>query len=215
MTRRATFKGRVMRCTRVGATGAPVGGATGAAVSSGFIRVQSQAQLLEGEDWRQRLPDGTYNVDAEDLTQIERFNLVIDFCQVDTALWELIGAALPRLAAGVHVGHEILYRQTVPHYFALEVWARTTTAGTWAWQLWPFVTNGVTVGHVVENAGHTFTVNARAGTHRGGWGVGPYAVADYGSGPSALGSPVTGLFVEELTTVAPPSDVPGYVAVAL
>lgn len=219
-----SIKGLVARATRLDACGVPLTGATDSVVTDGFITIGLTAQIEQPDEITQRNAAGALCIDVVPAPFLRRYDLAIDFCQVDPALFELIAdTTLVTNPDGDAVGMAV---DDLPktQKFGLEVWTEVPGdaceggAQTWVYWLLPFVANGRLGDMTIENGAATFPVAAN--TQRGSrWGRGPYIVV-----PTAAGNATPGILpaaqaitnrqhlYQRLTTVAPPEAACGYVA---
>lgn len=121
-----------MRIVRVDTCGIPVTG-TGSlvVVTKGFVQVQNEPQYEDGEEFFERTADGTPCVNQKDDPVLKRFQLTIDFCEVNTTAFAYIASAreLTVNAAGV-TGQGFAFAEGQPtNRYSLEVWQKVAGSG--------------------------------------------------------------------------------------
>jgi hypothetical protein len=224
----SSIQGLVMRATRLDVQGKWVTSATGAACSKGFISVQMNANIEEGEEFKVKNAAGVLCISEKGCPSLNFLELTIEFCNVDPELFELItGTRLLVDYAGAGVGFTQGKTIRCEGGFALEVWTRVaggSVAGSgYVYFLLPQVVNAIIAPGNIENGPMTFTLtgNSKANPN---WGLGPWnVVAQTGSTPPTYtaGKLLTpGVLADEhmymrLTEIAPPAcDVGGYQTVS-
>lgn len=207
-----SVKGLVARVTRLTAVGLPVTGATGGAITKGFVKVDSKRVNEDGQEFIVKNANGDLCINERDEDRLKRLEVQIDFCKVDPALFELATAARLLVDASTptprNVGFAIGETDPENANFALEVWAKNPAPGAgeppYVYWLWPWIRSGRFSDATIENGAATFPV---FGFTKGNpnWGVGPY-------GDDVLVDPIQA--DEHLailaTDVIPPTAVCGY-----
>ncbi len=213
-----------IRATLLDSCGRPVEGPASTVVSSGVVTVNAETEKEDGDELIQKDGQGRLCINKRSDDQFKRANLTIVFCQVDPALFSMLtGQGIEVDYQGDAVGYSWAEGVAASH-FALEAWIgvgdEDCAAGDlpYGYMVWPHVTNGYASGMELGNTAITFELTAwtKAGS---GWGVGPYDVLNDGESPgipAPLPSP-TGAkhFRQFLTTLAPPADTCGAIALAI
>lgn len=208
-----------MRVTRLNSLGQWVTGATGSAVSKGFIKIDLKDNIDAGQEFKVKNASGEQCINQKDRDILNWIDVSIDWCKVDPELTELVtGSRILTGRSGETVGFTKANVSVVPQ-FALEVWSKIagTAQGSYQYMYWlmPFLTNGWFGDITLEDGAATFNMKANT-QDNANWGLGPYNVigVDVNNTPGKLTQAV--LAGEHLywrsTEVAPPSDVCGYVA---
>ena len=218
-----------MRLTKLDACGVPVVGPKSTLVTSGIVKIGLSAEIEDGEETTKKNGNGDICVQHKDPDQLKYIKPEIEFCGVDPEAWSLItGQPLVLDASGTPnpVGIK-LGSQPIETNFALEVWTDIPGAACgggakpFGYFLLPFVGSGRLGDFDLEVAVANFTVSAQ--TKGGaGWGSGPYDVvlhAPVGGDPAEAGELLEALTDKDhilimKTTVAPPADTAGAVALA-
>jgi|SRR5262245_11013699 len=224
----ASIKGLSMRATRVDGCGAVIPGANASVVSCGFISIGVSANIEDGEEFTQKLANGTLCVSEKDCSILKFLELEIALCEVDPELYELMTGnriVTDGGAPGESIGFTLSEDLRCEGGVALEVWTRVAgtggceggTAYQWLYWLFPNVVGGVISGDLtIENGPLTFTLSAHTQSSAQ-WGTGPYDIFQGPSAgtPGALPSPIEPgeHMLTMLTDVAPPECACGYQAV--
>lgn len=82
-----------MRATRLAADGSPVGGATGSYVSSHLMRVALNPDVEEGEEVLQKNGAGCICLTYQPPDYVKRWQLELDNCRLEPALFEMLFGA--------------------------------------------------------------------------------------------------------------------------
>jgi hypothetical protein len=178
------IRGLAMRATRVNNCGCPVEGVTSSAVSCGFVSIGLSAQIDEGTPITVRTAAGELCINEPACRTLTRYDVTIEFCQVDPELFELMAST--RVLTdykGDSVGHTVGENIQCQTGFALEVWSQVAGAecdpgapGSWYYWLLPFVTSGLIGGDItIEDGPVTFTFSGQT-KKNACWGLGPYDV---------------------------------------
>lgn len=217
-----SIKGLVLRVTRLDDTGNPVIGPTGSAISAGFVSLAFAANIEAGEEFIVKGANGALCVNEKDCDQLKGYDLTVNLCQVDPEMYEIIGGVrpIPDYTTTNHVGYATGESLRCSGGFALETWSRQSGTGGLIYWLFPWITNGIVGGDVtIENGPVTFVVNGRTKANPN-WGVGPYDVVGQAPDGTLAGPLLDGGILDDehylmtATTVAPPVEACGYVAVA-
>lgn len=180
-------------------------------VTSGYISVGFTAAVEAGDEITQPNANGDLCVNERSNDQFQRWELSIDWCEVDPDAFEMIaGYPLEVDGAGDSVGFRTPEGQLDAN-FGLELWTGIGgTATSYGYLLLPAVGSALLNSFTVENGSATFTTDA---VTKGGnqWGTGPYNVIDHGSGAQklAVAMATDEHLLMRTTTVAPPAAVCG------
>jgi len=216
-------RGKRLRITRLDECGNAPAAATedSLVVSSGFITVGLSAVVEEGTDITQLNANGDLCVNDRSRDQFRRWDLEMEFCEVDPSILEMLtNVTLEEDWNSDVVG----FRQpegTTVDSFALEVWTGIPgsdcvpgEASAYGYMLLPFVIGGSLGDITIENGNSTFTTMGHTKSG-GGWGVGPYDVVPTDAldpptaGPLDLAIASGEHMLLRTTTVAPPVAVCG------
>lgn len=177
------LRGRLIRVTRVNSLGRPVYGPNAWVITKGFIRIQEQQQITEGEQISLQNASGENCVSDKSSDSLDWINLTMDFCRVNFCLFTLMNEHFKALhnCYGEQHGFAESYDLAQDSGFALEIWQDTQgwiptdplASGAWLYKLLSFCVGARLGDETTENNATTFQVVAR--TKRGsGWGVGPH-----------------------------------------
>lgn len=212
------IKGTHLRVVRLDACGIPITGTGSMAVTTkGFVQVQNEPQYEDGEEFFERTADGSVCVNQKDDPVLKRFQLTIDFCEVNSTMFSFMASARELTSGGAGVtGSGFAFAEGSPsNRYSLEVWQKVAGSGAcdatgaqrYIYNAWPNLGASKIGSYTIENGRSTFQVmsESQAGstTATTGWLNGP------GSGTSWLPSGET-LGVGEhwlwnITTSAPPT----------
>lgn len=207
-----------MRIVRVDTCGIPVTG-TGSlvVVTKGFVQVQNEPQYEDGEEFFERTADGTPCVNQKDDPVLKRFQLTIDFCEVNTTAFAYIASAreLTVNAAGV-TGQGFAFAEGQPtNRYSLEVWQKVAGSGAcdasgnqrYIYNAWPNLGASKVGSYTIENGRSTFQVvsESQAGSTTAvtGWNNGPGSGTSWLPTGESVGAGEHWLW--GVTTTAPPS----------
>lgn len=207
-----------MRIVRVDTCGIPVTG-TGSlvVVTKGFVQVQNEPQYEDGEEFFERTADGTPCVNQKDDPVLKRFQLTIDFCEVNTTAFAYIASAreLTVNAAGV-TGQGFAFAEGQPtNRYSLEVWQKVAGSGScdasgnqrYIYNAWPNLGASKIGSYTIENGRSTFQVmsetQAGSTTAVTGWNDGPGSGTSWLPTGESVGAGEHWLW--GVTTTAPPS----------
>src|SRR5688572_2284207 len=84
------LRGRLIRVTRVNSLGRPVYGPNAWVITKGFIRIQEQQQITEGEQISLQNASGENCVSDKSPDSLDWINLTMDFCRVNFCLFTLM-----------------------------------------------------------------------------------------------------------------------------
>ena len=214
-------RGKRLRITRLDECGNPPPDETpdSLVVTKGFITVELSAVVADGTEIEQMNANGDLCVSDRSRDQFRRWDLSLEFCEVDPAI---LGMITNVTVEEDYDGNVVGFRQpeggTVDS-FALELWTGVPGEdcapgedALYGYMLLPFVI-GNTLGDItVENGNTTFTATAH--TRGGGnWDVGPYDVVptDAENTPGRLDQPIGAgeHLVLRTTPIEPPPAVCG------
>src|SRR5688572_4586351 len=118
------IQGTRMRVTRLDDCGRPVEGACSTVVSSGFISVAMTDNIEPPDEYKQKNAAGEYCYPPKRTRPLLNWiELVIQFCQVDPEMFEMVtGSPLVLDAAGTAVGNGTDNDTYATGRFGLEVW---------------------------------------------------------------------------------------------
>jgi hypothetical protein len=213
------IKGTHMRIVKVDTCGSPVTGTSSlVAVTKGFVQVQMEPQYEEGDEFFQRTADGTICVNQKDNAALKRFNLTIDFCEINvSASAFMVTARELTVGSSPTTGYGFAMAEGVPtNRFSLEVWQQVAGSGAcdpstgaqrYIYHAWPNIGNGKLGSYTIQNDRSTLQIlgetQAASMVSTIGWGDGP------GSGTSWLPAGQTVQTGEHwlwtITTSAPPT----------
>jgi len=184
----APIQGTTMRVQTVDACGTPLVGSCVSATSTGFVSVEMQDQVENGQEILVPNAAGKLVVNEKSPVQLKWIELTITFANVDPELFGLITGStlvLNDAASPSAVGFQTRTSNYATGTFALEVWtnmasAVCVTVGTFSlvpygYFLLPNIVEGRVGDLKIENGAVSFTVKARTkqGTN---WGTGPKSV---------------------------------------
>jgi len=207
-----------MRVVRVDACGLPVTG-TGSlvVVTKGFVQVQNEPQYEDGEEFFERTADGTVCVNQKDDPVLKRFQLTIDFCEVNTTMLAFMASARELTAGGAGVtGFGMAFAEGSPsNRYSLEVWQKVAGSGAcdatgaqrYIYNAWPNLGASKLGSYTIENGRSTFQLmsESQAGSTTAvtGWLNGPGSGTSWLPTSETLGTGEHWLW--NVTTTAPPS----------
>lgn len=207
-----------MRVVRLDACGIPVTG-TGSmvVVSKGFVQVAMEPQYEDGEEFFERTADGTVCVNQKDDPVLKRFQLTIDFCEVNTTMFAFMTSAreLTASAAGV-TGFGFAFAEGQPtNRYSLEVWQKVAGSGAcdasgaqqYIYNAWPNVGASKVGSMTIENGRTVLQIISEtqpgSTTAVTGWLNGPGTGTNWLPTGETLGANEHWLWNK--TTTAPPS----------
>lgn len=215
--RLASIKGRSMRLTRLDECGDVVYGNCSSIITNGFIQIDIEEEVEEGEEITQKNAWGELCVSEVDDDITKWINVSINMCQVDPDVLDIIAAANPLVAATNTVGASF-GKGPNTSAFALEVWTKAAgqdacAGGTteYGYIAVPFCKKGRLGGGIsIANNALTVPLQAKGFEVPASWGITPY-----GNNPLLVtgGFPSGDLWAIARTTVAPPAVTAGCVAI--
>lgn len=222
----ALVRGRVMRVTRLDGCGTPIEGDDSTVITDGFIQIALTAQTDEGTTISVTNAAGKICVLDEPCPMFTGYDIEVQFCGVDPALYSLMTGQDPVLdndgdAVGFRMNSGV---DACESGFALEMWSNVPTsvceagAGVnYGYMLVPFSKGGIIGDFTIGNDAVNFTLSGAKSKDGSAWGTGPYDVVDGASGAGPLLSaidPQDHLHMQ-LTTVPPPDPVCGFQALTI
>lgn len=211
------IKGSFLRIVKLDTCGNPVTGADSlVVVTKSFVQVVMEPQYEDGTEFFDRTADGTACVNQIDDPTLKRFNLTIDFCEVNVSGVSWVTSARELTLGTPTTGYGFAVAEGNPsNRFSLEVWQQVAGSGAcdasgaqrYIYHAWPNVGAARFGGYTIENARSVLQIQAetRAASTAAtiGWGDGP------GSGTSWLPAGQTVQTGEHwlwnITTTPPPS----------
>lgn len=212
-----SLKGRTMRLTRLDECGEPVVGVCSSIVTNGFISVEFSAEVESGEEYTQKNAWGDFCVSEKDRDRTKWLNVAISMCEIDPNVLDIVGGGSIITNGTDSIGASFGKDGNV-EAFALEVWTKQAGAACaggvaeWGYFVVPYITNGNIDGSVtIENGTMTLGMKGEGQEATAAWGVNPYA-----DNPllAVAGFPVGDLWAVVRTTVQPPAETVGCVALA-
>lgn len=196
---------RTLRVTRLDRCGRPLYTDRAQGVSNGFVSINFDPEVQEGEDYTLRNANGDLCVNDRGKDALQWINVQIEFCRVDADLWQAMNPSWDTVenargqVTGFRIGEEI----SDDTGFALEVWPKVSGNSVLCddedvdgdpptgYFLLPYVISRAPEGWSLENGTATFTLNAR--TRVGSqWGRGPHNVTrDINGNPTPLLKPIS------------------------
>jgi len=206
-----SIKGLVARATRLDDVGKWVSGASGSAVSKGWIKIDFSGQSEAGTEYVQKNAAGELCINDKDADAFKGYDITIDFCNVDPELFELLaGVRVVEDYNGDVVGFAAGEDIRLTGGFALEIWTQRANVGGYIYNLLGWVgSNSLGGDFTIEQAAATFQIKGRTKANTN-WGRGPYDVVVVdGIGTAgkldAPGLEDTEHILQRVTTVAPPT----------
>jgi hypothetical protein len=222
-------RGRSMRVTRLDGCGTVVPGTDASVVSDGFITVSLTAQTDEGTTISVTNAAGDICILDEPCPKFTGYEISVEFCSVNPALYEIMTGQMPVFDAAAAPGpNAVGFRMNsgidaCDSGFALEVWSQVPTAicepgsgVNYGYFLVPFVKGGVISDFTIGNDAVNFTLSGAKSKDGSNWDVGPYdVVKDSLDAASPLLVPIDSKdhLHMQLTTVPPPDPECDYVEV--
>lgn len=214
-------RGKAMRVTELDGCGAPILGDNTSVVSKGFVTISVTANVEDGEEINVTNAAGERCVYEPACPTLLGFEVEIEFCRVDPALFAILTGQEPIIDpdTGDIIGFKVCTTKSAcDSGFALEVW--TGSPGTkcdpsqvggqaGGYILFPFLQGGTFGDFTIENAEITFTVQGAATKDGSAWGTGPHPVeydpetASYGPLRSTSVTDCDHLVVTQTTTPPP------------
>lgn len=205
------IKGRVARFIAVDVCGDPISGGADECqvITKGFIQIQIDPQYEDGEQFRQRMADGTLCVNDDDDDEFTMVNLTITLCGVCPSIASVVtGARLLTSAAPVSGTGAAYGEGTLASHFALEIWQNVTGRGAcdasgaqrYVYWAFPNAKSGRINQMTVENGILNMEFQAKTDAVGPLWGDGPGTL-----GPWAPAFEEDEHFLWNITTTAPPT----------
>jgi len=208
------IKGTHLRVVKVDACGVPVTGTSSIVViTKGFVQVTMSPQYEDGEEYFERTADGSVCVNQKDAPTLKRFQLGVNFCEVDPSLAAYVMNARLLNAGGTPAsGTGFWVAEGQPtNRFSLEVWQKVAgssacTAGgvqRYIYHAWPNTGNTQIGDYTIENGRSTlqFTSETEAGSSS--WGTGPGTGTKWLTSGSTIAT--SEHWVWDIVTTAPPT----------
>jgi len=221
-------RGKRLRVTRLDECGnpPPPEDPNGFVVTKGFISVGLSSDMETGTDITQMNANGDLCIVDRSQDQFKRWDVEMEFCDVDPALLELVANVVSEVDWDGDIVGVRGFQGAKSGAFALELWAGVPGDDCapgedqkFGYLLLPFVVPGTLGDITIENDATTFTVQGFT-RGAGGWGVGPYDVVpeDAQNTPGPLDTPMSQdeHHLLRLTSVPPPEalcgaqDMPDY-----
>lgn len=198
-----------LRVTRLDACGRPVYGPSSQVVTKGFVSVEMEPEVAEGEDYSQVTAGGEQCISEKGQDSIKWWTVKVTFCQVDPDLFTIMNRTwrpVTNAARTQRTGWRMGQAFSDSLGFALELWPKSAGGAGQAcdpdsgiidetfdlsgYFLLPWVLGGAPETITLENAPTTFTITGR--TRSGSlWGRGPYNVTrDQDGQPAPLLDPI-------------------------
>lgn len=216
-----SIKGNVVRLTRLDACGAPVVGSCSSIVSECFISVTLSGEFEAGTEFVQKNAWGSLCINDLDPDVLKRVNVAMQFAELNPDALDFVTDSNTVVSGGNNIG-STWGTALNSNAFALEVWTKASGAAcstgspSWGYFLVPYCKNGKLDGDLtIQNDVLTVSLMAQAfpapddGTGKSTWDDGPYA-----SNPFIVTFPENEVFGFVTTTVQPPADTEGCVAIA-
>lgn len=209
----APIKGSHLRIVRVDDCGVPVTGAEALTiVTKGFVQVVMEPDYEDGEEFVERNADGELCVNQKDKPSLKRFQLTVDWCEVDPVLAAYVmSARLLDTASPAVTGTGWGMSEGEPdNKFSMEVWQRVAGSGAcdpsgeqrYIYNAWPHVGNVQVGSYTIENARSTLQFISETFPASTTWGNGPGATSWLPVGASVLD---TEHWLWNITTTPPPT----------
>lgn len=212
-----SLKGRAIRLTRLDECGDPVVGACSSIVTYGFISVEFAPEVEEGEEFSQQNAWGDYCINEKDRPRTKWVNVTLTMCEVDPDVLDIVGGGNPITDGTDTIGASFGADGNL-EAFAVEVWTKQAGGGCeggtpeWGYFVAPYVINGSIEGSVtIEKGVLALTLSGDGIAATDSWGVNPYGdnpLLDVG------GFPVDDMWAVVRTTVQPPVETDGCVAIS-
>ena len=215
-----SVKGRRMRLTALDECGAPdTASQCGVIVTSGFISVTWSDEVETGDEYTQKNAWGDFCIAEKDSDRVKWTNVTISMCEIDPEILVMLGGAIPNANDQGDMIGAFFTREPNPLSYAIEVW--TKKAGTdacsgggdpeWGYFAGYNIRNGMLDGDLtIESAPLALGLKGELYGASDAWGVGPH-----GDNPleNVLGVPAGALRYVGVTTIQPPDDTVGCVAI--
>lgn len=209
-----SIKGKTIRLTRLDSCGNVVEGSCSSLVAECFVSVTISGEIEAGDEYLVKNAWGDFCINDKDADRIKWANVSINFAEINPDALDILANASPVINGSDTIG-ATFGTEANESAFALEVWTKRTGQdcapgdAEWGYFVVPFVKNGRIDGDVtVENAALTMTVVGQGFPAPATWDVTPYV-----SNPFVEPFPAGELFGMVVTTVQPPADSNGCVAI--
>lgn len=209
------IKGRVARFITVDVCGNPVSGGVISGecqiITKGFIQIQVEPQYEDGEEFRQRLADGTLCVNDQDNDEFTQVNLTITLCGVCPSIAQVVSGARLLSGGAPTSGTGAAHGEAAnTNHFALEVWQNVTGRGAcdeqgqqrYVYWAFPNVKSGRVNAMTIENGILNMEFMARTDAVGPLWGDGPGTLGPWAP---TFNSSNAEHYLWNITTVAPPT----------
>lgn len=216
-----SIKGNVVRLTRLDACGAPVVGSCSSLVSECFVSVTISGEYEAGTEFVQKNAWGDLCISDKDPDILKRVNVAMQFSELNPDALDFVTDSTSVVDTGTTVG-STWGSAANDAAFAVEVWTKATGAAcststpSWGYFLIPFIRNGKLDGDLtIQNDVLSVSLMGEAfpapddGTGKSTWDEGPYP-----TNPFLVTFPELEIFGYVVTTVQPPTDTDGCVAIA-
>lgn len=211
-----SIKGKVVRLTRLDSCGEVVEGSCSSLVSECFVSVTIGAEVEAGDEFLVKNAWGDFCINDKDSDRFKWANVTINFAELNPDALDMIADATPVISSGDAIGATFGTTGNETS-FALEVWTKRTGQDCapgdqeWGYFVVPFVKNGRIDGDItIENAAATLTVVGQGFAAPATWDETPYD-----ENPFVEPFPAGELFGMVVTTVQPPADTNGCVAIVI
>lgn len=178
--------GKRIRVTQLTSSGA-VG--THYIATAGFISINLSAEIEDGTEIIQRNAAGQLCVNEKRNNSFKRFNVEMEFCDVNPSLLSFVTHAQEYEDYAGEVAGFTIPEGEITGAFSLELWAGLSGAlddeNASAYFLLPYVKKGQ-LGDLTVDGENAITFSLAGAFTQGGnaWGVGPYDVLMNGDSPS-------------------------------
>jgi hypothetical protein len=208
---RSVIKACLAQFVLLDACGAPVTGAASKLTTKGFISVAATAQIEDGQETILKNACGELCINEKDCDLFKRYDLEMDFCQIDAEGLTLLSNARALLDAEGDAKGFAFGESTSCGSFSLELWTKVTpqvclTPGVleWYYFAFPHVYNGMISDVTFEDGPLTMKVKAHTKGAGALWGRGPSCVL-----PDESPALTTDHLLGYITGIQPPEPVCG------